>query len=85
MKIHLKAQAFWQPPRESPQDFLKKEPGPKPEGGVVQPYEAFQVIFGLAVIPGAGLVPFKDAAGDKFTDENKASVDAAPHKGILPF
>ena len=68
-------------PERPCQKLFKDKPGRHPKRGVVQTDDAVDICTGTAVVPGAHLVFFQNAAADIFPKENKAGVEKSPQKG----
>ena len=64
-------------------DFFKEQSGSEPERRVVQADHSPDVISGMAVIPGTGVVPFQQEPREKLSCKNTASIYQAPDQKIL--
>lgn len=61
------------------QQVFKNKPRSHPEGGVIQPDDAFNICPRFAVVPGADFIFFQDATADIFTQENENAIAHGAH------
>ena len=67
------------------QHILVKEPGAKPERGVIETDHAIDVQGCFLVIPGAGMLFFQKLTCPEFGQENTDGINAASQKEWFPF